>query len=104
MPIYSKDVSRTVRCGFGYGTLCGNTFVIRPEHVDCFNLISNSVPSSQTYKNKYGVQITRLLEGGNGILTPDGSSFIILKRKLDGRDYLSTILKKEFSRVYLTPV
>jgi len=104
MPLYNQDTSGTMRLNGQYSTYCRNQFNVRPEHEKAFGSIIGSVPSINTYKCKDGVLITRFIKDGNGVLTSDEKHYIIIKRKTDRKDYLSTIRVEEYSPEFLTLV
>ena len=105
MPLYKQDSCGTFRLGNGYGTLCGNHLYVRKGHEDEFKLLIGSIPSSNTYRRKFnGEIITRFLKNGKPVKSSNGKYFLVLKRKTDGKDYLSAIQVIEYSPKFLNPV
>lgn len=101
MPLYLQDKTRTVRIpkeGKYVGTYCGNVFVVRNNYKKIFYKIIDFVPSNNTYRCKNGDLITRFLKNGEPIslLDEDEEVYLVLKRKIDGIDYLSCITKSEY--------
>jgi len=105
MPLYSQNEFGTIRLGNGYGTLCGNYLYVRKGHENEFKLIIGSIPSSNTYCRKFnGELITRFLKNGEPVKSSDDKYFLVLKRKADGKDYLSAIQVMEYSPKFLNLV
>ena len=99
MPLYLQDKTRSVRIPKkGVGTYCGNVFLVRDNYKKIFYKIIGSIPSNNTYISKNGDLITRFLKNGEPItfLDEDEKVFIVLKRKIDGYDYLSCITESEY--------
>ena len=105
MELYKLDNLDTIRLGPGYGKFCGNVFVIRKKYENEFDLLIDSVLETNTYGRKLnGELITRIIKDGNPVLLSNGNSFLVLKRKIDGIDYLSAIQVMEYSPEFLTLV
>lgn len=105
MILYKRDNLDTIRLGHGYGKFCGNMFVIRKKYEDEFHLLIGSVLETNTYCRKLnGELITRIIKDGKPVLLSNGNSFLVLKRKIDGVDYLSSIQKQEYSSEFLYAV
>ena len=95
----------TMRLNGERSTYCGITLNVRPEYEKDFESIIGSVPSSNTYRRIITSElITRFLKNGKPVKTSDGKYFLVLKRKADGKDYLSAIYLEEYSTKFLTLV
>lgn len=105
MPMYNQDIFKNCLLDGGVGHICGNHLYVRKGLEKAFASIISSVPSGNTYRRKFnGELITRFHKNGEPVKTSDGKYFLVIKRKDDGKDYLSAIQVMEYSPEFLTLV
>lgn len=73
-------------------------FIVREQYIKSLPLLCGAVLSVNTYRIPDGETFTRFLKNGEGIEveSSDGICFLGLKKKQDGRYYLSNIKEEDY--------
>jgi len=95
MSVLEKQMTEETSVTFQHS---GKIFIVRKEYKKFLPLLYGAVLSVNTYMIPGGETFTRFLKNseGIGLESSDGICFLGLKKKQDGRYYLSNIKEKDY--------
>jgi hypothetical protein len=95
MPAFENQLSEETSDSFHHS---GKKFIVREQYKNFLPLLRGAVLSVNTYRIPGGETFTRFLKNGKGIglEISDEIFFLGLKKKQDGKYYLSDIQEKDY--------